>query len=150
MVADADQARFDELRETEIKHGRVCMLAVTGYLVTAAGLRFPWGEGIPDGLKAFPALHETFDGKIILIQMLFFFVVAEAINRDAFGLAEFPGDYRNGYLDFGWDKQSDEWKKRKRTIELNQGRAAMMGITALIVHEVIGNSILPSGYLPGQ
>ena len=156
------------------------MLAVVGYLVTAAGIRFPGAEGIPDGLAAFPALHTTDDGKVVLMQMLAFFAVAEMVNRDAFGKAEFIGDFRNGALDFGWDSFSEETKLRKRKIELNQGkiisvmrkrekkvisvdrqyltcvllwiigRAAMMGITGLITHEVLGVSILPGGYLPGN
>lgn len=115
------------------------MLAVAGYLTTAAGIRFPGAEDIPCGFPAWAALANSDDGKFVLVQMVAFFVVAEAINRDAFGKAEFPGDYRNGALDFGWDKQSDAWKKNKRTIELNQGRAAQMGILALMTHEAIGN-----------
>lgn len=115
------------------------MLAVAGYLTTAAGIRFPGAGDIPSGFAAWGALANSDDGKFVLVQMAAFFVVAEAINRDAFGKAEFPGDYRNGALDFGWDKQSDAWKKNKRTIELNQGRAAQMGILALMTHEGIGN-----------
>ena len=59
--------------------------------------------------------------------------------------AEFKGDFRNGVLDFGWNSQSDEWKTKKRALELNQGRAAQMGILGLMVHEKLGNvdSLLP-------
>lgn len=142
------QEGFDTLREIEIKHGRVAMLAVVGYLVTVAGIRFPGAEDIPAGFKAWPALCATDGGKFVLLQMAAFFVVAEAINRDAFGLAEFPGDYRNGALDFGWDSLSEETKMKKRAIELNNGRAAQMGILGLMVHEAIGESILPGGVLP--
>ena len=42
---------------------------------------------------------------------------------------------------FGWAKQSEEWKLQKRAVELNQGRAAMMGILGLMVHEQLGGSI---------
>jgi hypothetical protein len=153
LVADGSQEKFDALRERELKHGRVAMLAVTGYLTTAAGIRFPGAENIPDGLKAFPALMESKDGMFVLYQMAAFFVVAEIINRDADWLdnkAEFIGDYRNGALDFGWDKYDDATKLKKRTIELNNGRAAMMGIWGLVIHEIMGVSILPGGYLPGQ
>ena len=59
--------------------------------------------------------------------------------QDLTGTAEFPGDYRNGFIDFGWDKQSDEWKINKRRIELNNGRAAQMGILGIMVHEQLGN-----------
>jgi len=154
LVSDGNQALFDSLRERELKHGRVAMLAVVGYLTTAAGVRFPGAENIPDGLKSFPALMETSDGINVLFQMAAFMTVAEIVNRDADWLdkepAEFIGDYRNGALDFGWDKLDDKTKFKKRTIELNQGRAAMMGIWGLVTHEIIGESILPGGYLPGQ
>eukprot|EP00984_Skeletonema_dohrnii_P035194 scaffold34668_cov189-Skeletonema_dohrnii-CCMP3373.AAC.1 len=62
-------------------------------------------------------------------------------NQNALGEspAEFKGDFRNGFIDFGWDKLSDDQKMRKRAIELNQGRAAQMGILGLMVHEKLGN-----------
>ena len=154
LLKEGDQATFDDLREKEIKHGRVSMLAVVGYLVTAAGIRFPGAEGIPDGLGSWQALLDTKDGMNVLMQMGAFFVVAEICNRDAYWLdkkpAEFVGDYRNGALDFGWDKLSPASKMNKRSIELNNGRAAMMGIWGLVTHEIMGVSILPGGYLPGH
>lgn len=64
-----------------------------------------------------------------------------------FGLTTFyfsSGDLRNNYFDLGWDTFDESTKLRKRTIELNNGRAAMMGILALMVHEQLGVSILPS------
>lgn len=126
------------------------MLAVVGYLTTANGIRFPGAESIPDGIKAFPALHQSADGYTVLLQMGAFFAVAEMVNRDAFGKAEFIGDFRNGALDFGWDKLDDAAKLKKRNTEINQGRAAMMGITGLVTHEILGVSLLPGGYLPGH
>jgi len=41
IVADGDQTKFDRLRYVEIKHGRICMLGVVGYLVNAAGIYLP-------------------------------------------------------------------------------------------------------------
>ena len=75
-------------------------------------------------------------------------IVMEMANRDHTGNAEFVGDFRNGALDFGWDEQTDEWKKKKRTIEINNGRAAMMGITGLMVHEQLTGlgSLLPAAH----
>merc|ERR1719413_252810 len=81
------------------------------------------------------------------------------VMRDVTNSSEFPGDLRNGYLDFGWDKPtlfgiedvefgwegfSEEDKLKKRNIEINNGRAAMMGILALMVHEQLGVSLLAS------
>ena len=52
---------------------------------------------------------------------------------------EFPGDFRNGAIDFGWDSFDEETKLQKRAIELNQGRAAQMGLLGLMVHDQLGN-----------
>lgn len=156
LCTDGNRANFDRLRASEIKHGRISMLATVGYLVTAAGIRFPGAEDIPGGFKALEAMPG-----MVWVQMAFTLAMMEAVNRDAFGLAEFPGDFRNGskldfdgdektaipFLDFGWDNQTEEWKRKKRTIEVMNGRAAMMGILGLMVHENLGNidEILPYG-----
>jgi len=153
LLDSENDAVFNRLRETEIKHGRISMLAVAGYLTTASGIRFPGAENIPDGFASWGALYETPEGRNVLGQMVAFVAVAEIANREASwaGIkAEFPGDYRNGALDFGWDKLSDEDKLKKRAIELNNGRAAQMGILGLMVHEQLGVSILPGNYLPGH
>ena len=139
LVADADQDEFDRLRWVELKHGRVAMLAVTGYLVTYAGVRFPGAEDIPSGFAALDAIPG-----MVWAQMIATWSMMEAANQDQYaapwgtnqnGLgdspAEFKGDFRNGALDFGWDKLSDDAKRRKRSIELNNGRAAQMSIIGL-------------------
>jgi hypothetical protein len=142
---NGDKEEFDRLRWVELKHGRVSMLAVVGYLVTYAGVRFPGAGDIPAGFAALDALPG-----MVWAQLIATWTLMEAANQDQFkapwgtadtgeSKAEFKGDFRNQYLDFGWDKQSDDWKNRKRAIELNNGRAAMMGILGLMVHEKLGN-----------
>eukprot|EP00567_Pseudictyota_dubia_P018058 CAMPEP_0197438576 /NCGR_PEP_ID=MMETSP1175-20131217/5526_1 /TAXON_ID=1003142 /ORGANISM="Triceratium dubium, Strain CCMP147" /LENGTH=191 /DNA_ID=CAMNT_0042968327 /DNA_START=19 /DNA_END=594 /DNA_ORIENTATION=- len=133
VTCGGDKDLFDAYRYVELKHGRVAMLAVTGYLFTKAGNRLPGYEDIPSGFAALKAMPPN-------AWIWTFFTVAclEIMMRDATGEAEFPGDFRNGF-DFGWDKQTDEWKRNKRAIELNNGRAAQMGILGLMVHESMGN-----------
>jgi len=63
--------------------------------------------------------------------------------RDFVG-GEFSGDWRNNYIELGWDTFDEAIKFKKRTIEFNQGCAAMMGILGLMVHEQFGVSIIPS------
>lgn len=146
LVADGDQARFDRLRFVEIKHGRICMLAVAGYLTTEAGIRLPGlisydGTSFADIPSGFDALSAVPAAGITQI-LAFIGFLEIAVMRDRVG-GEFPGDFRNNFIDFGWDTFSDAKKLEKRAIELNNGRAAQMGILALMVHEKMGVSILP-------
>lgn len=148
LVADGDQAKFDRLRLTELKHGRISMIAVVGYLIQEAGFRWPGAvdlsglkfADLPNGYGALEGI--SFLGKV---QMFAFIGALEVfVMRDFVG-GEFPGDLRNGAFDLGWDTFDEDTKLRKRTIELNQGRAAMMGILALMVHDQLGVSLIPSG-----
>ena len=52
---------------------------------------------------------------------------------------ETPRKQWSSLCDFGWDKFDDATKLKKRAIELNNGRAAQMGILGLMVHEKLGN-----------
>jgi len=141
LLADADQERFDRLRYVELKHGRVSQLAVLGHVVTAAGVRLPGDidysgtsfDSIPTGIAALSKVPSAG-----LLQIFLFVGFLElAVMKDITGEAEFPGDFRNGSLDYGWDTFDEETKVSKRAIELNNGRAAMMGILALMVHEML-------------
>lgn len=146
LVADGDQDKFDRLRYVELKHGRVCMLAVVGYLVTEAGIRLP-GDIDYSGLKfsdvpgGFAAL-ETISKAGIAQIVIFIGLLELAVMKDITG-GEFIGDFRNDAIDFGWDTFDEDTKLTKRAIELNQGRAAQMGILALMVHEQLGVSLIP-------
>lgn len=141
---DWDQAEFDRFRSLEIRHGRVAMLAVVGYLTTEAGIRIPGMEEVGSGFSAFDVADLPMEVRGVIPLTVFCIGCLEAFMRDVTGLGEFPGDYRNGLRGgFGWDQFDEKTKLKKRAIELNNGRAAQMGITGLIVHELIGESILP-------
>ena len=142
LVADADQEKFDRLRYVEIKHGRICMLGVLGYLTTAGGVRLP-GNIDMAGTK-FSDIGYGWEGSSQVpvagaLQVLAFVGLLElAVMKDITG-GEFPGDFRNGALDYGWDTFDAETKLQKRAIELNNGRAAMMGMLGLMIHDKLGN-----------
>ena len=145
LLDDADQERFDRLRYVEVKHGRISMLAFLGQIVTRAGITLPGDidtagtsfDSIPNGWAAVSAIPQAGLLQIVaLVGVLELFVM-----KDVTGEAEFPGDFRNGSLDFGWDTFDEETKLFKRGVELNNGRAAMLGILGLMVHEQLGGSL---------
>jgi Chlorophyll A-B binding protein len=144
LVADGDQDKFDRLRYVEIKHGRICMLGVVGYLVNAAGIYLP-GDIDYSGTK-FSDLGYGWDASFAVpvagaLQVAAFVGFLElGVMKDIEGTGnEHVGDFRNGAIDFGWDTFSEETKLQKRAVELNQGRAAQMGMLALMVHDKLGN-----------
>ena len=148
LLADADQERFDRLRYVELKHGRISQLAFLGNIITRAGVHLPGNidysgdsfDSYPNGLAAINGPDAIPQGG--LLQLIAFVGILElAVMKDVTGTSEFPGDFRNGALDFGWDSFDEETKLQKRGIELNNGRAAMMGILGLMVHEQLGGSI---------
>jgi hypothetical protein len=146
LVADGNESNFDRLRFVEIKHGRISMLAVVGYLLTEGGARLPGlisydGTTFADIPSGFGAIGAVPGGG--LVQLFAFIGFLEIfVMKDITG-GEFVGDFRNGFIDYGWDKLDDDTKLSKRAIELNQGRAAQMGILALMVHEKLGVSLIP-------
>jgi len=140
LLKNADQERFDRLRYVELKHGRIAQLAFLGHLWTSAGIRLPGYlsktedirfEDVPAGLAALDKI--PIEG----ISQIFFFVgfLELAIWRQNEG--SFPGDFSPGTgFPVGFlGNPSEEEKIDLRAKELNQGRAAMMGILALMVHE---------------
>ena len=140
LLKNADQERFDRLRYVELKHGRIAQLAFLGHLWTSAGLRLPGYlskelgirfEDVPSGLGALDKIP------LAGLSQIFFFVgfLELAIWRQNEG--SFPGDFSPGAgFPVGFvGNPSEEEQYDLRAKELNQGRAAMMGILALMVHE---------------
>jgi len=105
LLDDADQERFDRLRYVEVKHGRIAQLAFLGNIITRARVYLPGDidysgtsfDSIPNGWAAVDAIPQAG-----LLQIIGFVGVLElAVMKDVTGEAEFPGDFRNGALDFG-------------------------------------------------
>merc|ERR1712111_50126 len=147
MLNDADQERFDRLRYVELKHGLISQLAFLGNIITRAGIYLP-GDIDKSG-TAFSSIGNgwaAISGPNAIPQAGLFQIIAFVgalelfVMKDITG-GEFPGDFRNDSLDYGWDTFDEETKLSKRAIELNNGRAAMFGILGLMVHEQLGGSI---------
>jgi len=134
LLEEADQERFDRLRAVETKHGRIAMMAVLGHIVTSAGVRLP-GEiayGVPftsvkNGLAALESMPLAGIAQIIAF----------------IGLIEIGYTTRQEEIEAAQLKAS-KWNeatiRKKKAIELNNGRAAQMGILGLMVHEKLDNN----------
>jgi hypothetical protein len=133
LLKDADQARFDRLRYVETKHGRISMLAILGHLVTTAGIRLP-GEiafGVPfssvkNGLAALETIPAA--GVAQIIAFIGLIEIGFGARQEEIEAAQLKAS--------GWDQETIN---KKLAIELNNGRAAQMGILALMVHEKLNN-----------
>lgn len=132
FVVDGDQARFDRLREVEIKHGRVAMLATLGFATTwNTDFRFP-------GCEAFPGGHQAvFDIPIadLALPILGICGLLEITWKQKAG--SFPGDFGGTVfpVGFGPFATTEADMIDLRTKELLNGRAAQMGILGMMVHE---------------
>mmetsp|Transcript_17470 Transcript_17470/g.25486 ORF Transcript_17470/g.25486 Transcript_17470/m.25486 type:complete len:208 (-) Transcript_17470:156-779(-) len=146
---ESEPEAFERRRAVERKHGRVAMAAVVGvivhnnhitfdgYLSPSANLKF---SDIPtgvDGIRAIPTAG--------LLQILFFFALVELAWMPA---SQYDGDYGVGW--FGDNIEDPEEKARKLNAELNNGRAAMMGIMGNMVTEVVTGQTMYEQYAAGH
>jgi hypothetical protein len=146
LVADGDQETFDRLRYVEIKHGRIAQLAFLGNIITRNGIHLSGDidysghsfDSFPNGYAAISG-PDAISGAGVAQIIAFIGVLEVGVMKDITG-GDFVGDFRNGFIDFGWDTFDEATKIQKRAIELNNGRAAMMGILGLMMHEQIGGT----------
>ena len=147
LLTDADQERFDRLRFVEVKHGRVAMLAVLGHITTTAGIHLPGTidldgttfDSIPNGLAGLAAVPA-----FGLLQMFLSVGWWELKGWEQVE-GSTPGDFGIPYVSF---YNTEEKQAAARAKELNNGRAAQMGILALMVHEKLdGNPYMINSLL---
>jgi hypothetical protein len=149
LLKDADQERFDRLRKVEIKHGRISMLAVLGHLTTTAGIHFPgdiaFGTPFSSIDNGFAGLFGEHAVPQQGLTQLIIFIGAVDLGFTNYAQPEVE-EFCEGKMDSAnWDEDK---KNSKRAIELNNGRAAQMGILALMVHEKLdGNPYIINSLL---
>merc|ERR1711920_596398 len=146
---ESEPEAFERRRAVERKHGRVAMAAVVGtivhnnhivfdgYLSPSANLKFSDVPTGVDGIRAIPTAG--------LLQILFFFALVELAWMPA---SKYDGDYGVGW--FGDNIKNPEEKARKLNVELNNGRAAMMGILGNMVGEVLTGQTMYEQYAAGH
>ena len=134
-----------------MNHGRIAQLAFLGQITTRNGIHISGDieysgnsfDSFPNGWAAISGPDAISQAGLLqilaLVGFLELFEMKDFANSAEAG--ELVGDFRNGAIDFGWDTFDEETKLSKRGIELNNGRAAMMGILGLMIHEKLGGSL---------
>merc|ERR1719159_1975051 len=132
--ADGDAAAFARRRSVELKHGRICMIAATGYIVPeyfkfpgfispSAGLSF---ADIPNGMAAISKVPS-----LGWVQIVFF----TGIMEGCWGFE----DYKSGTPgDYGWKVLTSDdpaEKTKKLSAEIANGRLAMAAIMGMLFQD---------------
>mmetsp|Transcript_20478 Transcript_20478/g.41901 ORF Transcript_20478/g.41901 Transcript_20478/m.41901 type:complete len:186 (-) Transcript_20478:168-725(-) len=123
------------MREAELKHGRICMLAVSGFLAVDSGIKFPGAafEGI-SAIDAHDKMVESGHMWALLFivgacELRHFFKVVPLLDTNWDGVE--PGNYN---LDpFNMDTPE------RRLSELKNGRLAMLGFSGLVTQAALGH-----------
>jgi light-harvesting complex I chlorophyll a/b binding protein 1 len=138
----SDYFPMDYLREAELKHSRICMLAITGYITVDLGVVLhPYGQGLSSA-----AAHDVLVEKGVMGNALVFIGLFEIVSY--LGVAEMlqgsgrePGDFNFGkwYL---VDKSPEEIKLLKYQ-EIKNGRLAMMAFGGVVTQSVLFDASFP-------
>ncbi|CAE7480503.1 FCPF [Symbiodinium sp. CCMP2592] len=145
LTKDGDMEAFKRRRATELKNGRVAMLATMGYIVPeyfrfpgycapSAGLKF---TDIPNGLAALSKVPGAGWTQIFL----FLGLVEKGLYT--FDPTRQPGDYKNaGVLGVpnGSTMAPGEGRNRKLNSEIANGRLAMMAIIGMFFQDGLTGS----------
>eukprot|EP00931_Biecheleriopsis_adriatica_P115739 TRINITY_DN914_c0_g1_i2.p1 TRINITY_DN914_c0_g1~~TRINITY_DN914_c0_g1_i2.p1 ORF type:complete len:477 (-),score=106.98 TRINITY_DN914_c0_g1_i2:230-1660(-) len=116
-------AKMDRYTAVEIKHGRVSMIAVVGYIMPEI-FRFPGCEEFKNGLGAFESI--PLEGWIQLIALIGAHEVLVKPRQGGYGMYDFG---QGTELLEGMDEKEIV---RKQTVERNNGRLAMVAILGLM------------------
>jgi len=137
------------MREAELKHGRVAMLAWFGWLATDGAfgvtLRFPGEiysvENIPNAYNAHDILVEQGSMSFLLLCVAFVeFCTGAALVQVSKGeLDREAGDFGLDPLQFLKDKSAEETDRMKLR-ELLNGRLAMLAFGAVATQSALGES----------
>lgn len=132
------------MREAELKHGRVAMLAVVGWIAADFGIRFPGSSFSTESISSSYFAHDALVAKGIMGFMLIAVGLAEIGNGAALvqvskgELDREAGDFQLGskLLD-GKSKDAVNTMKLK---ELSNGRLAMLAFGGIATQTALGDA----------
>uniref|UniRef100_A0A7R9ZRS2 Plastid light harvesting protein n=1 Tax=Craspedostauros australis TaxID=1486917 RepID=A0A7R9ZRS2_9STRA len=133
----------DYLRESELKHGRICMLAIVGYAIVDAGVVVhPLGQGLSSAAAHTAMVENGVLGNMLVwigaFEMVSWFAIAEMRQ----GSGREPGDFGFDPLNFTKNKTEEQINKLKYQ-ELKNGRLAMMAFGGAVTQSVLYDTGFP-------
>merc|ERR1712037_824375 len=138
FTVDGDVENFMRRRETELKHGRISMLATMGYITPEITGKFPGYlspsndlafNDIPNGLAAVSKIPQA--GLLQIVAYAAYCEISGINNR-----GEAPGDFGFKVL----TSADPEIKKKKLQAEIANGRLAMMAIIGMFFQDGLTGS----------
>lgn len=126
---------MDFMREAELKHGRMCMLAIVGFAAVDLGFRiYPTPEAY-EGLTSVTA-HDALVEQGAMGQLLLWISLAEIISSIAVvqmleGSGRQPGDFGLDPIGF-ISGVSEEKKKDMMLKEITHCRLAMLAFSGMV------------------
>jgi Chlorophyll A-B binding protein len=142
----SDFVPMDFLREAELKHGRICMMAIVGFAAVDCGLRiYPVPEAY-EGLTSVTA-HDALVKQGAMGQLLLWFALAEiidgiAINQMLNGSGRAPGDFGFDVPGFLLGKSKAEVDEMKLK-EITHCRLAMIAFSGMVTQAVLTQGPFP-------
>lgn len=132
LVSDGDQEKFDRLRGVEIKHGRICMLAIVGMLVQESGIHF--SGAAYENTDIFGAIKSV--GWGVNIQVFLTIGIIEASNF----YKHYDDETVPGNIEWGSNVLTDLspkdqlWRQEQEVVH---GRLAMIAFIGALVQTLI-------------
>merc|ERR1719231_710216 len=145
LIETRNMARYEVM---EIKHGRAAMLGFLHVILIEAGIRFPTAECAAGPLASLESMPTAAWLQIML---------TSCMMETGYFLFDYEGYPNVGDKEAGdiggeaWVRYDDpETKTFKLNAERQNGRAAMLGITGCLFHELLGvDALYPTGGMGG-
>ena len=140
--------KYRRWQEMEIKHGRFAMAACAHVFLTEAGVRWPGYLSFAEDIKFSDMPGGAIASWAALPDLAWIQIILVVALLDNSLFAQEPSKAPGDVIPFGWVRYQDvpgfSGKEFKLNAERNNGRAAMMGITGMLIHEgLTGNPVWP-------
>jgi len=124
-----DESRFQLYRTAELKHGRVAMLAVLGFLIPPWFFVFPEFQSVPASLGTLGSNVDVGAGFGAVFLLASFFELKLLKQKEG----SFPGDFGDPWGGASLSTRFDLSDQRNK--ELNNGRLAMLAVIWWSINE---------------